>query len=130
MTWNEVIEKLGQEPEEEFEELDFIQKHKNYPATIQSPIFLSKVAQKTYENFDINYLSKEIEKLNRLQMELKEQTLAEIITKYDFIVGSIECKDRLKGVLPEGANIVCSSYIESPTTIYAIKKFDITDFCK
>lgn len=80
--------------------------------------------------FNINYLSEEIERFNRLQMEYKEQTLAEIITKYDFIVGSIECKDRLKRILPEGANIICSPYIESPTTIYAIKKFDITDFCK
>lgn len=77
--------------------------------------------------FNINSLSEEIERLNRLQMEYKEQTLAEIITKYDFIVGSIECKDRLKGILPEGANIICSPYIESPTMIYAIKKFDIKD---
>ena len=77
--------------------------------------------------FNINYLFEEIERFNRLQMEYKEQKLAEIITKYDFIVGSIECKDRLKGILPKGANIICSSYIESPTMIYAIKKFDIKD---
>ena len=30
-------------------------------------------------------------------------------------------------ILPEGASIVCSPYIQSPTMIYAIKKFDITD---
>lgn len=69
----------------------------------------------------------EIEKFNRLQREYKEQTLAEIITKYDFIVGSIECKHKLMEVLPEGANIICSPYVESPTTIYAIKKFDPMD---
>ena len=69
----------------------------------------------------------EIEKFTRLQREYKEQTLAEIITKYDFIVGSKECKNRLMEVLPEGANIICSPYIESPTTIYAIKKFDTGD---
>lgn len=77
--------------------------------------------------FNINSLFEEVERFNCLQMEYKEQTLAEIITKYDFIVGSIECKDRLKGILPEGANIVCSPYIESPTTIYAIKRFDTGD---
>lgn len=57
----------------------------------------------------------------------KERTLAEIITKYDFVVGSRECKYKLMEVLPEGANIVCSPYIEEPTMIYAIKKFDIMD---
>ena len=69
----------------------------------------------------------EIEKFTRLQMQLKEQTLAEIITKYDFIVGSKEVKCKLMEVFPEGANIICSPYIESPTMIYAIKKFDIMD---
>lgn len=68
-----------------------------------------------------------IEKFNRLQREYKEQELAEIITKYDFIVGSKECKLKLMEVLPEGANIICSSYIESPTKIFAIKKFDAMD---
>jgi hypothetical protein len=68
-----------------------------------------------------------IEKFNREQMERTEKALAEIITKYDFVVGSIECKHRLMEILPEGANIVCSPYIEDPTMIYAIKKFDITD---
>ena len=68
-----------------------------------------------------------IEKFNRLQREYEEQKLAEIIAKYDFIVGSKECKLKLMEVLPEGANIICSPYIESPTTIYAIKKFDTMD---
>lgn len=72
----------------------------------------------------INYIFDEI---IRQQKEHTERTLAEIITKYDFIVGSIECKHRLMEALPEGANIVCSPYIESPTMIYAIKKFDIMD---
>jgi len=68
-----------------------------------------------------------IEEISRLQREYTEQTLAEIITKYDFVVGSKECKCKLMEVLPEGANIICSPYIESPTMIYAIKKFNITD---
>lgn len=78
-------------------------------------------------SYDMDEVLAEIEKFTRLQREYKEQTLAEIITKYDFIVGSIECKCKLMEILPEGANIVCSPYIESPTMIYAIKKFDIMD---
>ena len=47
MTWNEVIEALGQEPEE----LDFVQEHKRYPVTLQNQVlFLSKIAQKAYED--------------------------------------------------------------------------------
>ena len=78
-------------------------------------------------NYIIDELFSAIEKFTRLQREDKEQTLAEIITKYDFIVGSKECKCKLMEVLPEGANIICSPYIESLTTIYAIKKFDTMD---
>lgn len=78
-------------------------------------------------SYSIDDMFEEIEKFTRLQREYKEQELAEIITKYDFIVGSKECKFKLMEVLPEGANIICSPYIESPTTIYAIKKFDTTD---
>lgn len=63
----------------------------------------------------------------RQQREYTERTLAEIITKYDFVVGSIECKHKLMEILPEGANIICSPYIESPTMIYVIKKFDVMD---
>lgn len=68
-----------------------------------------------------------IEKLTRLQKEQKAQTLAEIVTKYDFIVGSKEVKFKLMEILPEGATIISSPYIESPNLIYAIKKFDATD---
>lgn len=78
-------------------------------------------------SYSIDEMFAEIEKFTRLQREYKDQTLAEIITKYDFIVGSKECKCKLMEVLPEGANIICSPYIESPTTIYAIKKFDAMD---
>ncbi len=78
-------------------------------------------------SYSIDNIFEEIEKFDRLQRKYKERTLAEIITKYDFIVGSIESKCRLMQVLPEGANIICAPYIESPTAIYAIKKFDIMD---
>lgn len=68
-----------------------------------------------------------VNEIIRQEREHTERTLAEIITKYDFIVGSMECKARLMEVLPEGANIVCSPYIESTTTVFAIKKFDVMD---
>ena len=63
----------------------------------------------------------------RQQKEHTEKALAEIITKYDFAVGSMELKQQIIEILPEGANVVYSPYIESPTTIYAIKKFDMMD---
>lgn len=81
-------------------------------------------------SYSSDEIFEEIEKITRLQREYKEMKLAEIITKYDFIVGSRECKLKLMEVLPEGANIVCSPYIENPTKIYAIKKFDVMDLLK
>lgn len=61
------------------------------------------------------------------QRKYQEKELAWIITHYDFIVGSIECKNRLMGILPNEANIICSPYVEDPTMVYAVKKFDIKD---
>lgn len=81
-------------------------------------------------NYDTYEIFAEIEKFERLQREYKEQTLAEIIQKYDFMVGSKELKFKLMEMLPENANIICSPYVESPTTIYAIKKFDVMDLLK
>ena len=81
-------------------------------------------------SYSFDNIFAEIEKFTSLQREYEEQALAEIITKYDFVVGSIECKSKLMEILPEGANIICSPYIESPTTVYAIKKFDTMDWIK
>jgi hypothetical protein len=81
----------------------------------------------THTCYSIDDMFEGLEKIKRLQMERTEKALAEIITKYDFVLGSIECKHRLMEILPEGANIVCSPYIEDPTMIYAIKKFDLMD---
>lgn len=69
----------------------------------------------------------QIKEFQRQQLEEREKILVEIITKYDFIVGSIELKNMLMEILPEGANIICSPHIASPRMIYAIKKFDIMD---
>lgn len=68
-----------------------------------------------------------VNEIIRQQVEHTERTLAEIIEKYDFMVGSMECKHKLMEILPEGATIVYSPYIEDPTVIYAIKKFDLMD---
>lgn len=78
-------------------------------------------------SFDDKILTKQIEELLRQQLEEREKMLVDIIENYDFLVGSMECEYKLMEVLPKEANIICSPYIASPTTIYAIKKFDITD---
>lgn len=79
-------------------------------------------------SYSIDEMFAEIEKFNRLQREYEEQTLAEIITKYDFIVGSKDLKGTLETILPEGANIAYSPYIKDSTSVYVIKKFDMMDF--
>ena len=68
----------------------------------------------------------EIEKLRKSIDEYTEQTLAEIITKYDFLVGSKELKGKLIEALPKDAKIIYSPYIEDPTVVYAIKKFEVS----
>lgn len=67
----------------------------------------------------------QIKEFQRQQLEEREKILAEVITKYDFVVGSKDLKEMLETILPEGANIVYSPYIEDVTSVYAIKKFDI-----
>ena len=68
-----------------------------------------------------------VNEIVRLQEERTEMALAEIITKYDFLVGSKEYKYKLMEILPNGANIMYSPYIEDPTVIYAIKKVDVRE---
>lgn len=72
----------------------------------------------------------QVNEFNRQILEERERTLAEIITKYDFIVGSKELKVKLTEILPKGANIVYSPYIEDDTTVFAIKKFDVMDLLR
>lgn len=76
----------------------------------------------------MDFINNIVNEFIRQQREHTERTLAEIITKYDFMVGSEECKYKLLEVLPEGANVICTPYIDSPTAIFAIKKFDIMDY--
>lgn len=66
-----------------------------------------------------------IEKAIQECEEQREKSLAEIIVRYDFLVGSEELKCRLIEALPKGVKIIYSPYIESSTTVYAIKKFEV-----
>jgi hypothetical protein len=76
----------------------------------------------------MDFINDVVNEIIRQQKEYTEKTLAEIITKYDFIVGSMECRHKLMEILPDEAKIiVCSQFITDPTTIYAVKKFDIKD---
>lgn len=75
----------------------------------------------------VNPITQMIEEFIRQQREHTEKTLEEIITKYDFIVGSKECKSMLMEILPEGANVIYSPYVESPTTVHMVKKFKAMD---
>ena len=77
--------------------------------------------------FSIEEIYDSIDRIIREHEEYIEKEFAKIIQKYDFIVGSKDTKYRLMQVLPKGANIVYSPYIEDPTIVYAVKKFDIKD---
>ncbi len=74
------------------------------------------------------------DRIERMLAEYEEKMLLEIIRKYDFYVGSMETKHMLIEALPEGAvrdeaSIIYSPYfINDPGKIYAIKKFDLTEF--
>ena len=78
------------------------------------------------EEYDFTNFWDSIRKLH----EIQEQELTNIIENYDFIVGSTELKEQLESILPYEANVIYSKYVNSPTKIFAIKKFDITDLIK
>jgi hypothetical protein len=67
-----------------------------------------------------------IEKAIQEYEKQREKELAEIITKYDFLVGSEELKGKLIEVLPKEAKIIYTPYIDDPTAVYAIKKFEVS----
>ena len=78
--------------------------------------------------FNLDDFFTQIKEFERQVIEDREKTLAEIIQKYDFIVGSNENYEKLREILPKDANIIFSHFIENPTTILAVKKFDIMDY--
>ena len=80
------------------------------------------------EDFLFGDFAEQIREIYRKRLEEKERALTEIIERYDFLVGSKDVMEMLKTILPEGANIVCSKYVEDPTAVYAIKRFDMMDY--
>lgn len=73
---------------------------------------------------DINYILNEY---IRKQMEFKERAIVDMIQKYDFIVSTKECMYKLQEILPKNCEVIYTPYIDNPSMIYAIKRFDISD---
>lgn len=67
-----------------------------------------------------------IEKAIQEYEEQRKKELVEIIMKYDFLVGSKELKGKLIEALPKDTKVVYSPFIEDPTVVYAIKKFEVS----
>lgn len=80
------------------------------------------------KDFSFDNYAEQIKEFQRQMVIEEEKTLAEIITRYDFLVGSKDLKETLKTILPEGANIVYSPYIRDLTSVYACKRFNIMDY--
>lgn len=76
-------------------------------------------------DFGINDIFDQIKKYEQQWTENREKELATIFQENDFIVGSLELKRQLEMILPSNANVVYSKYIDDPTMIYAVRKFDI-----
>ena len=91
---------------------------------------MASLAKIHIDDYDYNNFWDNIRKFQEEQHKKQEQDLAKIIEEYDFVVGSSELKDKLERILPDGANIVYSNYIDTPTKIFAIKKFDVFDLIK
>lgn len=68
-----------------------------------------------------NPISEMIEKMLKIETDLKERTLAKIIQENDFVVNNPYMKIRLEEVLPQGAKISISPYVEDGVVIM-IKK--------
>lgn len=96
----------------------------------ETAILRSKISPVDALDITYNSMQDHLDKVSELVNQIRkyqEKELAWIITHYDFIVGSIECAHKLMEILPDGANIICSMYVEDPNIIYAVKKFDIKD---
>ena len=78
--------------------------------------------------FYIDSFFEQIEKYEREWREHREQELAKICEEHDFIVGSPELKLQLLEHLPNGANVVYSKYLDDPTLIIAIRKFNLSEY--
>lgn len=68
-----------------------------------------------------------LDEIIRQQRKNTEKTIVDMITRYDFIVGSIECVYKLQEILPKNCEVICTPYIDDPSMIYAIKRYDLND---
>lgn len=73
----------------------------------------------------MDYINGIINEIIRQQREHTERTLAELIEKYDFLVGSTELMNKLEPILPEGSHITYTPHFVEPDAIYAIKKYNV-----
>lgn len=76
----------------------------------------------------IDDVIRQVKEFEKLYQEDKHKALVECIENYDFMVGSAELKGQLEQALPEGANVVYSRFIEDPTVVYVVKKFDLAEY--
>lgn len=86
------------------------------------------MAKMESNEFFFNDFAEQIKEFQRQLLEEKTKTLTEIITRYDFLVGSKDMQGMLETLLPKGAKIVYTPYIQKTTAVYAIKKFDMMDY--
>lgn len=68
-----------------------------------------------------NPINTMIEDMLKIEEDLKERCLAKIVQENDFIVNNAYMKIRLEEVLPKGAKISISPYVDESTVIM-IKK--------
>ena len=83
---------------------------------------IHEIERRKYMGITFEMIEKAIQECE----EQREKELAEIIMKYDFLVGSEELKGKLIEVLPKEAKIIYTPYIDDPTAVYAIKKFEVS----
>lgn len=68
-----------------------------------------------------NPINTMIEDMLKIEEDLKERCLAKIIQENDFVVNNAYMKIRLEEVLPKGAKIFISSFVEESTVIMVKK---------
>lgn len=79
-------------------------------------------------DFDFDSFFQQIADFEKKWREDREKELAKVCQENDFIVGSMELKKKLEEILPEGTSIIYSKFIDDPTKVLAVKKFDLSEY--
>jgi hypothetical protein len=82
---------------------------------------MTEVDEKSF----IEQLKKAIDDFNRMQAEYEHKQLIKLCEENDFIVPSVEIREQLEKVLPEGARIIVSKFTDC---VLMIKKC-VLDSC-